>query len=88
MEIRKKLYIFRSIKYKKKIAISLKYHIPTLLNVLNFCNKGLENFALLLRECGFCYEYSDSWEKLKEKLLPPKEKFFSNLSIKEISDRN
>ena len=56
MERRKKLYLFRSIKYKKKIAISLKYHIPTLLNILNFCDKGLEKFALLLRECGIYYE--------------------------------
>ena len=41
---------------------------------------------MLLRKDVVCYEYIDSWEKLKEKSLPAREKFFRSLNNKGISD--
>lgn len=34
----------------------------------------------------FCYDYVDSWEKLGETELPPKEDFYSKLTNENISD--
>ena len=41
---------------------------------------------MLLKKDVVCYEYIDSWEKLKEKSLPAREKFFRSLNNKGISD--
>ena len=38
------------------------------------------------RKGVYPYEYVDSWKKLEETALPPKEAFYSNLNMKGISD--
>ena len=54
--------------------------------VHKFCNGDLNKFYLLLRK-GICpYEYIDSWEKLNENTIPPKEAFYSELNLEGISD--
>ena len=45
-----------------------------------------EQFGLLLRKGVFAYDWFDSFSKLKERKLPPKEAFFSMLYNKDISD--
>ena len=56
--------------------------------VYQFCNGDLNKSALLLRKGDFPYEYMDSWEKIDENTLPPKEAFYSNLNLEDISDED
>ena len=43
---------------------------------------------MLLRKGVYPYEYMDSWEKIDETTLPPKEVFYSNLNLENISDED
>ena len=43
---------------------------------------------MLLRKAVYPYQYMDSWEKFDETALPPKEGFYSNLNLKDISDED
>lgn len=51
--------------------------------------KGMsdEQMRLLERKGVFCYDYVDSWQKLEETALPPKEDFFSTLTNEAITDQ-
>ena len=42
----------------------------------------------MLRTGVYPYEYMDSWEKLDETSLPPKEDFYSELTLEDISDKD
>ena len=57
-------------------------------NTYQFCNGDLNKFVLLLRKGVYPYEYMDSWEKFDETTLPPKEAFYSNLNLEDISDED
>ena len=57
-------------------------------SVYQFCNGDLNKFVLLLRKGVYPYEYMDSWEKFDETTLPPKEAFYSNLNLEDISDED
>ena len=54
---------------------------------LGLCYSG-DKFNLLTRKGAYPYDYIDSFEKLKETKLPPKEKIYSRLDGKNISDEN
>ena len=43
---------------------------------------------MLLRKGVYPYEYMDSWKKSDETTLPPKEVFYSNLNLENISDEH
>ena len=43
---------------------------------------------MLLRKGIYPYEYTDSWERFDETLLPVKELFYTKLNIKGISDKD
>ena len=43
---------------------------------------------MLLRKGVYPYEYMDSWERFNETLLPPKESFYSELNLEDISDKD
>ena len=43
---------------------------------------------MLLRKGVNPYEDMDNWEKFDETTLPPKEAFYSNLSLQKISDED
>ena len=44
-----------------------------------------EQFRLILRKGVYPYEYMSSWDKFEEAKLPPKEAFYSNLNMSDIS---
>ena len=56
--------------------------------IYQFCNGNLNKFVMLLRKGVYPYEYMDSWEKFDETTLPPKEAFYSNLNLEDISDED
>ena len=43
---------------------------------------------MLSRKGVYPYECTDSWEKFDETTLPPKEAFYSNLNLEDISDED
>ena len=52
------------------------------------CNGNLNKFVLSLRKGVYPYECMDIWEKFDETILPPKEAFYSNLNLEDISDED
>ena len=54
---------------------------------LGLCYSG-DKFNLLTRKGVYPYDYIDSFEKLKETKLSPKEKFYSRLDEEDISDED
>ena len=53
-----------------------------------FCNCDLRTFFLLLRKGIYPYEYIDSWERFYENRIQPKEAFYSELSLENITDKD
>lgn len=51
-----------------------------------FCDNN--KFKMVNRKGVFPYEYVDSWDKLKDNILPSQDKFFSSLNEENISDEN
>ena len=47
-----------------------------------------EKFRLMIRKGVYPYEYMDGWEKFEETSLPPKDAFYSRLSMKGISNQH
>ena len=41
-----------------------------------------------LRKGVYPYEYMDYWKKFDETIIPPKEAFYSNLNLRDISDED
>ena len=60
-------------------------NFPTL---YKFCNGDLNKFFLLLRKGIYPYEYIDSWERFDENTIPPKEAFYSELNLENITDKD
>ena len=69
----------------KKLIEGLIKKFPS---IYQFCNGYLNKFILLLQKGVYPYKYMDSWEKFDETTLPPKEAFFSNINLEDISDEN
>ena len=53
-----------------------------------FCNGDLNKFVLLLRKGVYPYEHMDSWERINETSLPPKQDFYSELILEDVSDKD
>ena len=70
--------------YTKVANESIK-NFPTL---YKFCNGDLNKFFLLLRKGIYPYEYMDSWERFNENTIPPKEAFYSELNLENITDKD
>ena len=45
-------------------------------------------FVLLLGKGVYFYDYKDSWERFNETSLPPKESFYSEFSLEDISNKD
>ena len=54
--------------------------------LIGFEGYSEEQYELLVRKGIYPYEYMSSWDKFAETQLPPKEAFYSNLNISNISD--
>ena len=80
--------IYRCKECKEEWKRPIKKLIETFPGVYQFCNNDLNKFVLLLRKGVYPYEYMDSWEKFNEATLPPKEVFYSNLNLEDISDED
>ena len=57
-------------------------------SIYQFCNSDLNKCVLLLRKGIYPYENMDIWEKFEKNTLPPKEAFYSNLNLEDISDED
>ena len=57
-------------------------------NTYQLCNKDLNKFELLLRKGVYPYEYMYSWKRFKEKSLPDKKSFYSELNKEDITDED
>ena len=53
-----------------------------------FCNGDLNKFFLLLRKGVYPYQDMDNREKFDETLIPPRETFYSELDLEDITDRD
>ena len=81
------------LKYKCKecndtSAKSIDQLIKKFPRTYKFCNSNLNIFVLLLRKGFYPYEYMDSWVRFNEISLPPKESFYSELNLEDISDKD
>ena len=70
--------------YTKLTTESIK-NFPTL---YKFCNGDLNKFFLLLRKSIYPYEYIDSWERFVENTISPKEAFYNELNLENITDKD
>ena len=55
-------------------------------SIYQFCNGDINKFTLLLRKCVYPYEDMDNWEKFDETTPSPKETFYSEVKLEDISD--
>ena len=68
-----------------KLANESIRNFPTL---YKFCNGDINKFFVLLRKGIYPYEYMDSWERFDENTIPPKEAFYSELNLENITDKD
>ena len=62
--------------------------INSFANKYQFCNGDINKFVLLLRKGVYPYEYMDSWERFDETSLTDKKYFYSELYLKDITDKD
>ena len=53
-----------------------------------FCNGDLNKFFLLLKKGVYPYEYIDNWERFDENKIPPKDAFYSEFNLENITDKD
>ena len=81
--------IFRCFECKKNYQKDFdKDLIDRYASTCRFVNENMSKFILLLRKVVYPYEYMDSWEKLNQTLLPDKKVFYSELYLKDITDKD
>ena len=69
----------------KKLIEGLIKKFPS---IYQFCKGDLNKFILLLEKGIYPYEDMDNWRRFDETTLPPKETFYSNLDLENISDKD
>ena len=57
-------------------------------NTYRFCSRYINKFILLLRKGVYPYEYIYSWGRFDETPLPDKKTFYSELKLKDITDKD
>ena len=73
---------------KKSHTKSANKSIKNFPTLCKSCNGDLNKFILLLRKGIYPYEYMDSWERFSENAVPPKEAFYSELILENITDKD
>ena len=68
-----------------KVANGSIKNFPTL---YKFCSGDLNRFFLLLRKGIYPYEYIHSWERFDENTIPPKEAFYWELNLENITEKH
>ena len=48
------------------------------------CKGDIDKFFLLLGKGVYTYEFIDSWKKINENTIPPKEAFYSELNLEDM----
>ena len=56
--------------------------------IYTFCNGDVNKFVLFLRKGVYPYECMDSWERFDENTILPKEAFYSELNLENITDKD
>ena len=79
---------YRCKEYNKPCTKSPNEAIKNFPIIYKFCNGDLDKFFPLLEKGVYPYEYIDSWEKCDETLIPPKEAFYSELKLENITDED
>ena len=80
-------YITDTKNVKKRCTKSKDGLIKKFPSIYKFCNGDLNKFVLLLRKGVYPYEYMDRWEIFDETSLPDKEAFYSDLKLRDITDK-
>ena len=80
--------IYRCKEWKEEWKRPINELIEKFPGIYQFCNGDLNKFVLSLRKGVYLYEYMNIWEKFYENTLPPKEAFYSNLNLENISDED
>ena len=80
--------IYRYKEYKKEWKRPIEGLIEKFPSIYQFCNANINKFVLSLRKGVYPYEDMDSWEKFNGTTIPPKEAFYSNLNLEDISDED
>ena len=81
--------IFKCFKCKKNYQKDFnKELIKRFSKTYRFCNEDINKFILLLRKGVYPYEYMDSWERFNEASLPDNEFFYSELYLKDITNKD
>ena len=75
-------------KCKEELKRPINKLIEKFPSIQHFCNGNLNKFVLLLGKCLYPYECMNSCEKFDETTLPPKEDFYSNLNLEDISNED
>ena len=77
---------------KKSCTKLTNESIKTFQTLNKFCSGDLNKFFLLLRKGIYPYQYIDqyidSWERFDENTIPPKELFYSELNLENITDKD
>ena len=79
---------YRCKKCKKRCTKSKDGLIKKFSRIYKFCNGDLDKIVLLQRKDIYPYEYMDSWERFDEVSLPDKKVFYSELNLKDITDKD
>ena len=72
----------------KKWSKRVNEFIKKFPRIYQFFKDDLNKFVLLLRKGVYPYKYMDSWQKFCETTIPPKEAFYSELNLEDITDKN
>ena len=91
-EVKEKIIKLRFIDSFKFIASSLGLLTNNLVKdgqkLSGFEDYSEEQYELLIRKGVYPYEYMSSWDKFEETELPPRETFYGNLNMSDISDQD